>query len=198
LCHEFAVSGFWTLIIDYSFLGINDETVKLSPTEAMQFGRALERLLFRIWHANPRFGPTYMAKIDLAFGFDHLLLATHIPNLGVVFPSYNNKEALVAFPLALPMGWIESPPCFCTATKTVADLANGVPTNKFIPRHPLEHLADALPPPIELPTISSIHQPGHWPLPLPVTTLTLEPLKAPLLYHNIYVDDYMSLAQGNL
>jgi hypothetical protein len=117
LCHEFAVSGFWTLIIDYSFLGINDETVKLSPTEAMQFGRALERLLFRIWHANPRFGPTYMAKIDLAYGFDHLLLATHIPNLGVVFPSYNNKEALVAFPLALLMGWIESPPCFLPPSK---------------------------------------------------------------------------------
>jgi hypothetical protein len=74
---EFAHSGFWTLlpyrlvkhmpnlrlsplgiipqrdrrprlIVDYSFWGVNDETVRLSPHGAMQFGRALERLLFRI------------------------------------------------------------------------------------------------------------------------------------------------------
>jgi hypothetical protein len=37
--------------------------------EAMQFGRALERLLFRIRQANPRYGPVYMAKVDLADGF---------------------------------------------------------------------------------------------------------------------------------
>jgi hypothetical protein len=52
------------LIVDYSFWGVNDETVILSPTEAMQFGCALECLLFRIHHANPRYGPTYMAKTD--------------------------------------------------------------------------------------------------------------------------------------
>jgi hypothetical protein len=36
------------LIVDLSFYGVNVDTVKLAPHEAMQFGRALERLLFRI------------------------------------------------------------------------------------------------------------------------------------------------------
>jgi hypothetical protein len=35
----------------------------------MQFGRALERaLLFRIRHANPRYGPVYINKIDISDG----------------------------------------------------------------------------------------------------------------------------------
>jgi hypothetical protein len=134
----FALSGFWTLlpyrlvkdmpnlrlsplgvvrqrrvIADYSFWGVNADTIKLSPSEAMQFGPALERLLFRICHANTRFGPVYMAKTGLADGFYRLWLAARgIPNFGVVFPTEANEEPLVAFPLALPMGWVESPPLF--------------------------------------------------------------------------------------
>ena len=222
----FAKSGFWTLlpyrlvkdmpnlrlsplgvvpqrgrrpriIVDYSFWGVNAETVKLSPVEAMQFGRALEQLLFRIRHANPRFGPTYMAKTDLADGFYRLWLAARgIPNLGVVFPTEADEEPLVAFPLALPMGWVESPPYFCTATETVADLANAVPTNLTLPPHPLEHLADTPPPALELPPTSLDAPYGPRPIPLPVTLPSLAPLKAPVLYHDIYVDDYLSLAQG--
>jgi hypothetical protein len=93
------------------------------------------------------------AKIDLADGFYHLWLATHnIPNLGVVFPTYPNEEPLVTFSLTLPMGWVESPPYFCAATKTVADLANAIPNNNNLPPHPLKHLADTQPAPFELPT----------------------------------------------
>jgi hypothetical protein len=208
---DFALSGFWTLlpyrlvkdmvnlrlsplgiipqrnrrprlIVDYSFWGINDDTVKLSPAGAMQFGRALGRLLFRIRHANPRSGPNCMAKTDLADGFYRLWLAARdIPNLGVVFPTYDDKEPLVALPLTLPMGWVESPPYFCTATETVVDLANVVRTDAILPPHPLKHLVDTPPPSIELPTTSSDPTLGHRPLPLPVTTPSLAPLKAPLL-----------------
>jgi hypothetical protein len=67
----------------------------------------------------------------------------------------------------------------------------------MLPPHPLEHLADTPPPSIELPTPSSDTILGHRPLPLPVTTPSLAPLKTPLSYHDIYVDDYVSLAQGN-
>jgi hypothetical protein len=95
------------------------------------------------------------------------------------------------------MGWVESPPYFCTATKTVADLANTVQTNAMLPPHPLKHLADTPPPSIELPTPCSDTILGHRPLPLSVTIPSLVPLKAPLSYHNIYLDDYVSLAQGS-
>lgn len=33
------------LIVDYSFSGVNDDTVRLAPKEAMQFGRTLQRLM---------------------------------------------------------------------------------------------------------------------------------------------------------
>jgi hypothetical protein len=164
---------------------------------SLLFVEVFVKVVFRIRHADPRSGPTYMAKIDLAHGFYRLWLAARsIPSLGVVFPTYDDKEPLVAFPLTLPMGWVESPPYFCTATGTVADLANAVPTQRNLPLHPLEHLVDTPPPPIELPNTSSNHLIGHWPLPEPVTHSSLAPFWAPVLFHDIYVDDYMSLAQG--
>ena len=36
------------LIVDLSFYDVNQETVKKAPPEAMQFGKALDRLLYRI------------------------------------------------------------------------------------------------------------------------------------------------------
>lgn len=38
---------------DYSFFGINDETTQQAPAEAMQFGRALQRVLQQTHRANP-------------------------------------------------------------------------------------------------------------------------------------------------
>jgi hypothetical protein len=183
------------LIVDYSFWGVNNETVDLSPMEAMHFAQALERLLFRIRQANPRYGPVYMAKVDLVDGFYRLWLASRdIPNLGAVFPAHNDEEPLVALPLTLPMGWVSSPPYFCTATEIVANLANVIPNNTDLPPHPLEHLADTPPAPLELPITTSL---GRRPLPVPDSVPVLALLKAPVHCHDIYVDDFMSIVQGN-
>jgi hypothetical protein len=46
-----------------------------------------------------------------------------IPKLGVALPTSHGHSQLVAFPLALPMGWVESPPFFTTITVTPCDLA---------------------------------------------------------------------------
>jgi hypothetical protein len=141
-------------ISDYSFLGVNHETLALSPPECMQFGKALWRVLRHLKSANPRLGPVYLSKIDIADGFYRIWArASDVPKLGVLFPSTNGEEYLIGFPLALPMGWTESPKIFTAATEAVADLANnslaaGTP---FGP-HPLEVLSDAPPPsaPIEM------------------------------------------------
>lgn len=63
------------MILDYSYFGINVETLELAPKEAMHFGRALWRLLFCICRANLRFGPVYISKINLSNGFYRLWLA---------------------------------------------------------------------------------------------------------------------------
>ena len=57
------------MISDYSFFGVNDDTVPLAPPEAMQFGQTLKRLLQRIHRANGVFGSVYMSKNDLSDGF---------------------------------------------------------------------------------------------------------------------------------
>ena len=58
-------------------------------------------------------------------GFYHIgLLPEEAPKLGIIFPSGVDEEPMLAIPLTLPMGWKNSPPLFCTATETVADLAN--------------------------------------------------------------------------
>ena len=67
----------------------------------------------------------YLSKIDVADAFYrvHLNPADSI-RLGVLFPLEKGERQLIGFPLVLPMGWAESPPAFCAATETIADLTN--------------------------------------------------------------------------
>jgi hypothetical protein len=44
--------------------------------------------------------------------------------LALVLPKYKGETQLIAIPLACTMGWVQSPPTFCTMSKTVCDLAN--------------------------------------------------------------------------
>jgi len=107
----------------------------------MQFGHALDHLLREILLANPTNGYTEMLKVDLSDGFYRINLNIEdIPKLGVVFPSSDPNKKLMALPLILPMGWKNSPPAFCTATETAADLANRDLQNAL--HHPAQHSLD--------------------------------------------------------
>ena len=65
-----------------------------------------------------------------------------IQKLGVVFPIEDPNNPLIALPLVLPMGWKNSPPVFCTATETIADLTNNsIKLQTPMPQHPLSTLA---------------------------------------------------------
>ena len=57
------------MVSDYSYFGVNNDTLHLAPLDAMQFGRTLNRLLAKIHRANDRFGPVHISKIDLVDGF---------------------------------------------------------------------------------------------------------------------------------
>jgi hypothetical protein len=70
------------IIVYYSFYGVNADTVKLTPAESMQFGKANERLWQTIMSANPKFGPLHMYKIDISDGFYRVPLSTSgVPKL---------------------------------------------------------------------------------------------------------------------
>ena len=62
------------MISDYSFFGVNEDTVPLAPPETMQSGQTLKRLLQRIHRVNNVIGSLYMSKIDLLDGFYRLWL----------------------------------------------------------------------------------------------------------------------------
>jgi hypothetical protein len=100
-----------------------------------------------------------LCKIYIADGFYRVwLLPANIPisKLGVVFSTEDGAEPLIGFPLALPMGWVNSPPYFTMATEMLCDLTNAGLTDKTV--H-LPHALDAIsettiPPEVALPPMS--------------------------------------------
>jgi hypothetical protein len=181
------------LIVDYSFSEVNAETAQLAPREAMQFGRALQRVFTALVHAHPRYGPVHMAKIDVADGFYRVWVqAADIPKLGVVLPTAPGCVPLIAFPLALPMGWVDSPPYFTAVTETACDLANAKlsrPDSCLRQPHRLEAVAATPPPNEEEDAIASLQRMGDKP------SVLSDASRPPTALVDVYVDDFLLLAQ---
>lgn len=177
------------LIVDYTFSDVNDDTIRLAPADAMQFGAALRCLLHKVVHANPSYGPVWLGKIDIADGFYRIGLQPHdIPRLGVILPA-SSGEPLVALPLTLPMGWVESPPYFTAATETACDLLNArLRQWQPLPPHPLESLANT-------PTLGVVATSGTAAPGLAVLHGSAAPHPPPLAYGDVYVDDFVLAAQ---
>ena len=184
-------------IVDYSWYNVNQDTLPLAPNEAMQFGHALDRFFRELLLADPLQGPTFMIKLDIADGFYRIALSPKdIPKLGVVFPTRNSSEKLVALPLVLPMGWKNSPPIFSSATETIADIANTNLNNPLYQpnTHPLSTLASAQ---------DSMMLPHKTTPTLPADALPIPTARDPCLpsqpsaaaYIDVYVDDFLALAQ---
>jgi hypothetical protein len=185
------------IIVDYTFFLLNDETLKLAPREAMQFGKALQRILQAIVDANPAHGPVHLMKVDIADGFYRIWLNLHdIPKLAVSLPRLHGDEPLLALPLVLPMGWTESPPYFCAATETVADITNRRLANHWrAPPHRLESLANT-PPTEPFDVDTPIALPVHAPLPTSTRPTNRLTRKRPLQKVDVFVDDFVGLCQG--
>ena len=117
------------LLCDHSWpwpwLSINESTIPHAPPEAMQFGRALPRILFWLRHANPKYGPPRAGKHDVKDGFYRLFLALRdCLRLSLLLPRYGDEPQLIGIPMACTMGWVQSPPTFCAMSETVCDRAN--------------------------------------------------------------------------
>ena len=100
----------------------------------MQFGKALDRIIQKAAEANPQHGIVNLSKYDLADAFLRVsLLPSMILKLAVAVPTTSTDEyPLIAVPMVLPMGWMESPSAFCTVTETIGDLANAKITQGYI------------------------------------------------------------------
>ena len=183
-------------IVDYTFSGVNSDTVPISPSEAMQFGHTLDRLLHQIVHSHPKHGPVHLIKIDIADGFYRVWVRLHdVPKLAVAIPRLPHEPPLLALPLALPMGWTQSPPYFSAVTETIADDAN---MRLRLRRHPSPHRLDPL---ADTPSLDSVApgppHPGVSPsLPLPDHDPQLRFHNRPLATIDVFVDDFIAAAQG--
>ena len=65
---------------------------------------------------------------------------TALAKLSILLPRYEGEPQLVVIPLSTTMSWVSSPPTFCAASKTVADLANTSLYKRMVPPHCLEDL----------------------------------------------------------
>lgn len=173
------------IICDYTFSGVNAATLHTGPHEAMRFGHALRRILARIVRANPKFGPVYLGKYDLADGYYRIPVnPAHAMRLACLLPTASGEEPLVAIPLVLPMGWTESAPYFCAATETIVDLVNdSLHSTPVHPPHRLDNLLDfseeTNPPP-------KVSIPPH---------LHNQVYDTPLAHSDVYIDDIIGLIQ---
>jgi hypothetical protein len=102
----------------------------------------------------------------------------------------------VGFPLALLMGWTESPKIFTAATETVAGMTNtSLKSGDRFPAHHLDTISETPPPPAPLPPKStpSLETPS---LPPRSRRSDAPHYGPPLALWDVYVDDFLSLVQG--
>ena len=175
------------IIVDYTFSGVNQATSALAP-DSLQFGHAFTRYLQQLHRADTRHGPVYMSKTDVADAFMQIWIELHsIPILAALLPTSIDETPLVAFPMVLPMGWVNSPNYLCAITETICDITNDRLTSNLLnlaPHH-LSALADS---PADLvatrfPTNDAprIHSRG--------------PLQRPTNFTDVYMDDFIMASQ---
>ena len=81
---------------DYSFFLTNAKTLPIACLSAMQYGRALHRLIRKIVYADLALGSIYLLKADVSDGFCCIgLRPTDAPKLGFIFPSGKEEEQMV-------------------------------------------------------------------------------------------------------
>ena len=112
----------------------------------MQFGGTLHRLLSLLRHSDPKFAPPRLSEHDVKDGFYRMFLqALACLRLALVLPKYEGETQLVAIPMSCTMGWVQSPPTFCTMSETICDITNQrIALKTPTPEHRLEIPASAM------------------------------------------------------
>ena len=95
---------------------------------------------------DPRIGPVYLGKVDLADAYMRLWVRLEdTPSMTFLIPSKTptNKQLFV-FHLYLPMGYVDNTPFFCLSMETIKDMANAAMDECHMDlTHPLEVLANS-------------------------------------------------------
>ncbi len=97
----------------------------MAPKGALdQSGHALSRIIHAFAEAKED-AKIFMAKWNIKDGFWRMdCKAGEEYNFAYVLPQEDGKPVTLVVPASLQMGWVESPPYFCAATKTARDIAS--------------------------------------------------------------------------
>jgi len=98
---------------------VNENTVKTAPAGSIdQIAHSLARII-HAFASTAKDEKVMMAKWDIKYGFWRLDCREGEEwNFGYVLPSLDGKNTTLVIPNSLQMGWVESPPYFCAASKT--------------------------------------------------------------------------------
>lgn len=103
---------------------VNEASIKSAPKGSIdQIGHSLSRIIHAMAAAPPD-AKVFMAKWDIKDGFWRMDCAEGEEwNFAYVLPELGKMNTKLVVPQSLQMGWIESPPYFCTASETARDVA---------------------------------------------------------------------------
>lgn len=134
---------------------VNESTRKSAPQGAInQLGHSLGRIIHAFASTSEE-EKVFMAKWDIKDGFWRLDCQDGEEwNFAYVLPQQDGPSTTLVVPNSLQMGWIESPPYFCTASETSRDVADiyietpvgSRPPHKFLPHTQVSAGCKALPP----------------------------------------------------
>jgi hypothetical protein len=119
---------------------VNDTTVPLAPRRSVrEIGKVLPRV-FGFMASRPEGQTILLSKVDLSDGFWRIIIEEVARwNFCYVMPDPPGWPIRIVVPLALQMGWMESPQYFCTATGTGRDFIQWMVDQQIdCPPHPLE------------------------------------------------------------
>jgi hypothetical protein len=102
---------------------VNDTRMKTAPAGAIdQIGECLSRIIHAFAETDET-AKVFMAKWDIKDGFWRMDCAEGEEwNFAYVLPQPAGEPVQLVVPTSLQMGWVESPPYFCTATETARDV----------------------------------------------------------------------------
>ena len=114
---------------------------KTAPAGAIdQIGECLTRIIHAFAETDPN-AKVFMAKWDIKDGFWRMDCAEGEEwNFAYVLPQEEGKPTILVVPTSLQMGWVESPPYFCTATEMARDIIMEYTEHLvgILPRHKFE------------------------------------------------------------
>jgi hypothetical protein len=156
---------------------VNNTTEKTAPAGAInQIGERLSQIIHAFAETD-KDAKIFMAKWDIKDGFWRMDCATGEEwNFAYVLPQEDGMPTTLVIPTSLQMGWVKSPPYFCTATETSRDVATKYAETKLnsLTPHKFEKFV------VGAPEYQALPEAG------------INPIRFAYMV-KVYVDDFMSL-----